>query len=79
MMDTIKPYREKLVQAKRQLDEAWKGECGVQPIVTGTETSDVLELKESLSRVSNIRELYTTTTTATAMAMAMRTSKKQQA
>lgn len=53
MMDTIKPYREKLMQAKRQLDDAWKGESGLQPIVTNAETNDVLELKESLSRVSN--------------------------
>lgn len=52
MMDTIKPYREKLMQAKRQLDDAWKGESGLQPIVTNAETNDVLELKESLSRVS---------------------------
>ena len=57
MMDTIKPYREKLMQAKRQLDEAWKGESGLQPIVTNTETNDVLELKESLSRVSNMASL----------------------
>ena len=52
MMETIQPYREKLMQAKRQLDDAWKGETSSQPVVTSSQTNDVLELKENLSRVS---------------------------
>ena len=52
MMETIKPYHDKLIQAKKQLDEAWKGETGPQPVVTGSQANDVLELKENLSRVS---------------------------
>lgn len=51
MMETIKPYREKLMQAKRELENAWKGETAVQSVVTGNQTNDVLELKESLSRL----------------------------
>ena len=51
MMETIKPYRDKLIQAKRQLDEAWKGET--VPVMTSSQTNDVLELKESLSRVGS--------------------------
>jgi len=51
MMETIKPYRERLLQAKRQLDEAWKGEPNLQSVAAGNQTNDVLELKESLSRL----------------------------
>lgn len=51
MMETIKPYREKLIQAKRQLDEAWKGEMTSQPLVTTSQPDDVHELRENLSRV----------------------------
>lgn len=51
MMETIQPYREKLMQAKRQLDDAWKGETSSQPVVTSSQTNDVLELKENLSRL----------------------------
>lgn len=51
MMETIKPYREKLIQAKRQLDEAWKGEMTSQLVVTSSQPDDVHELRENLSRV----------------------------
>lgn len=57
MMETIKPYRERLLQAKRQLDDAWKGEPSLQSVAAGNQAKDVLELKESLSRVGNVREL----------------------
>ena len=57
MMETIKPYLEKLMQAKRELENAWKGETAVQSVVTGNQTNDVLELKESLSRVSSIADI----------------------
>lgn len=56
MMETIKPYRERLLQAKRQLDDAWKGEPSLQSVAAGNQTNDVLELKESLSRVGHVRE-----------------------
>ena len=56
MMETIKPYRERLLQAKTQLDEAWKGEPNLQSVAAGNQTNDVLELKESLSRVGNVME-----------------------
>ena len=52
MMETIKPYREKLIQAKIQLDQAWKGET--VPVVTSSQPDDVHELRENLSRVSII-------------------------
>ena len=52
MMETIKPYRDKLIQAKRQLDEAWKGEITSQPVITSSQPDDVHELRENLSRVS---------------------------
>ena len=52
MMETIKPYRDKLIQAKRQLDQAWKGET--VPVVTSSQPDDVHELRENLSRVSII-------------------------
>ena len=51
MMETIKPYRDKLIQAKRQLDEAWKGEITSQPVITSSQPDDVHELRENLSRV----------------------------
>ncbi|KAL9979494.1 hypothetical protein ACROYT_G017168 [Oculina patagonica] len=51
MMETIKPYRDKLIQAKRQLDEAWKGEMTSQPVVTSSQPDDVHELRENLSRL----------------------------
>ncbi|KAJ7357572.1 Proto-oncoprotein DBL [Desmophyllum pertusum] len=51
MMETIKPYRDKLMQAKRQLDEAWKGESALQPVVTSSQPDDVHELRENLSRL----------------------------
>lgn len=52
MMETIKPYRDKLIQAKRQLDGAWKGEATSQPVVISSQPDDVHELRENLSRVS---------------------------
>ena len=52
MMETIKPYRDKLIQAKRQLDQAWKGET--VPVVTSSQPDDVHELRENLSRVSTL-------------------------
>jgi len=52
MMETIKPYRDKLIQAKRQLDQAWKGETASVPVVTSSQPDDVHELRENLSRVS---------------------------
>ena len=52
MMETIKPYRDKLIQAKKQLDGAWNGEATSQPVVTSSQPDDVLELRENLSRVS---------------------------
>ncbi|PFX33495.1 Actin, nonmuscle [Stylophora pistillata] len=51
MMETIKPYRDKLIQAKRQLDEAWNGNIASQPVVTSSQTDDVHELRENLSRL----------------------------
>jgi len=54
MMETIKPYRDKLIQAKRQLDQAWKGETASVPVVTSSQPDDVHELRENLSRVSII-------------------------
>ena len=54
MMETIKPYRDKLIEAKRQLDQAWKGETAAVPVVTSSQPDDVHELRENLSRVSNI-------------------------
>lgn len=62
MMETIKPYRDKLIQAKRQLDQAWKGETASVPVVTSSQPDDVHELRENLSRVSIIhwRHVYFT-------------------
>ena len=54
MMETIKPYRDKLIQAKQQLDQAWKGETAAAPVVTSSQPDDVHELRENLSRVSKI-------------------------
>ena len=54
MMETIKPYRDRLIQAKRQLDEAWKGETAAVPVVTSSQPDDVHELRENLTRVSII-------------------------
>ena len=54
MMETIKPYRDKLIQAKRQLDQAWKGETASVPVVTSSQPDDVHELRDNLSRVSII-------------------------
>ena len=59
MMETIKPYRDKLIQAKRQLDEAWNGETASQPVVTSSQPDDVHELRENLSRVSNSSTQFT--------------------
>ena len=49
MVESIKLYLDQLLQAKRQLDEVWKGESGKQ------QTIDVMEVRESISRVSNSR------------------------
>ena len=54
MMETIKPYRDKLIEAKRQLDQAWKGETAAVPVVISSQPDDVHELRENLSRVSKI-------------------------
>ena len=59
MMETIKPYRDKLIQAKRQLDEAWNGKISSQPVVTSSQYDDVHELRENLSRVGNSSSQFT--------------------
>lgn len=52
MMETIQPYRDQLMQAKKQLQDALKGGTTSHPVpVTSSQANDVLELKENLSRV----------------------------
>ena len=52
MMETIQPYRDQLMQAKKQLQDALEGGTTSHPVpVTSSQAKDVLELKENLSRV----------------------------
>lgn len=52
MMETIEPYRDQLMQAKKQLQDALKGGTTSHPVpVTSSQSNDVFELKENLSRV----------------------------
>ena len=52
MMETIQPYRDQLMHAKKQLQDALKGGTTSHPVpVTSYQAKDVLELKENLSRV----------------------------